>query len=77
MKTRRFISKLRAVAEFTALSVVVLLFILLFTHGDFLVQETVLQFWPIGSGILLAYAVLMFAEDYLNHRILNNLPKLS
>lgn len=76
MKTRKFISMLRVVTEVNALLFFVLLIALMIIYGDFFVQETMLRFWPIGAGVLLAYTILTFAEDYLNYRTLYRSSKL-
>lgn len=70
MKTKRLISKLRAVTEVAAQMVFVLLLVLLLVGNYPDVQNLLLRFWPIGAGILLVYAVLSVTEDYLNSRIL-------
>lgn len=77
MKTRRFISRLRAASEIAALVVFVLLMIWLFGYSYQTVQEIISRFWPIGAGILLAYTVLSLTEDYLNNRIIKNYSKLT
>ncbi len=77
MKTRRFISRLRAASEIAALVVFALLMIFLFGYSFQAMQEFVFRFWPIGAGILSAYTILSFAEDYLNYRILCKYPKLT
>lgn len=76
MKTRKFISKFRVVTEVTALLIIALSIVLSITYDVFLVQETMLRFWPIGAGVLLAYTILTFAEDYLNYRTLYRSSKL-
>lgn len=71
MKTKIFISKLRAVAEVAALVVLVILILvmLMLIIGYHVVQDILFRFWPIVAGISVAYSVLSLAEDYLNHRI--------
>ena len=76
MKTRRFVSKLRAASEIAALVVFALILIGLFGYDYQTMQEIIFRFWPIGVSILLAYTILSFTEDYLNNRIIKHCPKL-
>lgn len=70
MKTKNFISKLRAVIQIAALIVFALLMVWMIgnTYSSS-VQSVLLRYWPIGAGVIIAYTVLSVAEDYLNNRI--------
>ena len=70
MKTKKFISKLRAVIQVAALVVFALL--MAWMIGDAYlssVQSVLFRYWPIGAGVIITYTVLSVAEDYLNNRI--------
>ena len=70
MKTKKFISKLRAVIQIAALVVFALL--MAWMIGDAYsasVQSVLFRYWPIGAGVIITYTVLSVAEDYLNNRI--------
>lgn len=77
MKTKNFISKLRAVIQIAALVVFALLMTgvlgIVFLSP---VQDAIFRFWPIGVCVLITYTVLSFAEDYLNNRIACRYTKL-
>lgn len=76
MKTKRFISKLRATSEIAALFIFVLLALLILLYDIQATQEFVFHFWPIGVCVLVAYTILSLLEDYLNYRIFCKYPKL-
>ena len=77
MKTKLFISRLRAVTEVAAQLFVGLMLISLIINGCHVVQYSLFRFWPIGAGIILAYTVLSLTEDYLNKRILCRYPQFT
>ena len=70
MKTKKFISKLRAVIQVAALVVFALLMAWMIGNAySSSVQSVLFRCWPIGAGVIIAYTVLSVAEDYLNNRI--------
>ena len=72
MKTRLFISKLRAVTEVAAQLVFALLLLLLLISGYRATEGLLFRFWPIVVSVFMAYTVLSLTEDYLNRRIFYN-----
>ena len=77
MKTRLFISKLRAAAEVAALVVFVLLMVLITVSYHHTMQSLLFRFWPIVTVVLIVYTVLSLTEDYLNHRISCRYPQFT
>ena len=76
MKTRRFIYGFRAVSEIIILLLLVVIALLEIIDPRQALQEMFLSMWPLGAGLMFAYAVLTCIEDYLNNRIFHHCPKL-
>ena len=70
MKTRRFISVLRAAVEKAALVAVMLVAIIYFLR-QYALYNFAQTHWYIGAIVLSGYALLAVSEDYLNRRILH------
>lgn len=72
MKTKRFISKLRAAIGFVALFAFTGAVIMLILGSSFGMRDVTSYYWPIAVGIVLFYAILSYLDEYLDRRILNS-----
>ena len=70
MKTRKFISLLRATVERAALGLF-LLMVIIFALRIYPLYLFAFNHWHFGAGLILFYIVLTVSEDYLNEHILH------